>query len=169
MRMNINYSKVTPFLIFSENVEAFYDVWILGDNFAKEASPSLQALKRKSIASKLPLPYIFQHFNVCEYQAGTGFSGIAHMIHPLVQALNNHFRLPKYIIMMPDKDILTAFHANNINAALVMGSTIHYLIRQIDTFLERCRHDLESKRLGAIPPFETKVVWIRMLKRPQNL
>ena len=90
------------------------------------------------------------------------------MIHPLVQALNDNQRLPKYIIMFPDKDILTSLHKNNINAALVMGSTIHYLIKQIDSLLSRRTQQLEVRKPGALLPEETKIIWVRMLKRPSH-
>ena len=88
------------------------------------------------------------------------------MVHGVVKGLNDNHRLPRYILMIPDKDILTCLHKKNINAALVMGSTIHYLIKQIDMFLERRRQDLADKKKGALLLSDTKVVWVRMLKRP---
>ena len=136
-----------PFIHFVDNVEAFFDVWILGDNFTKEAEPVLQAFKRKALAANSSLPYMLQCYNVRVFYAGTGYSGAAQLIHPLVQALNAHHRLPKYIFMLPDKDLITALHDHNINAALVMGSTIHYLIKQIDLLIDRRQHDLEQRNL----------------------
>ena len=55
-----------------------------------------------------------------------------------------------------------------------MGSTLHYLIKQIDIFIDRRRCDLADKRPGALPPFTTKIIWVRMLKRssqdkPKNI
>ena len=46
-----------------------------------------------------------------------------------------------------------------------MGSTLHYLIKQIDTYIEHCWQDLQDKRPGALHPFDTKVIWVRMLRR----
>ena len=78
-------------------MEAFFDIWILGDNFVKEVVPSLQALKRKVIAAGggLLLPYIYQQYNVKDYHMGTGYSGISCMIHPLIQTLNDNHMVAK--------------------------------------------------------------------------
>ena len=115
------------------------------------------------------MPYIYQQYNVRDYHAGTRYSGISCMIYPLVQALNENHRLPKYIFMLPDKDILTTLHSHNINAALVMSSTVHYLIKQIDQLLERRRQDLEAKKPGALMKQDTVIIWVRMLKRPESI
>ena len=52
--------------------------------------PSLHTLRRRVVAAGggSLLPYIYQQYNMKDYHAGTGFSGISRMIHPLVQALN---------------------------------------------------------------------------------
>ena len=52
------------------------------------------------------MPYMQKFYNILDFSTGTGFSGIARMIHPLVQALNKNNHLPKYILLMPDRDIL---------------------------------------------------------------
>ena len=100
-----------------------------------------------------------------DFYAGAGYSGIARMLHPLIKALNQEHHLPKYILMLPDRDILLALNKNNINVALVMGSTLHYLIKQTDMCIERCRQDLQDKQPRALHPFDTKIIRVRMLKR----
>ena len=152
-------------LIIPENVHAIHDVWILGDHFVKDNINALYALKAKALACKAEIPLIFQHYNVLEFYTGSGFSGITQMLHPLIIALNQVPHLPKYIIILPDRDILVTLNKSNINAALVMASTLHYLIKQIDTYIEHRRQDLQDKQLGALHPFDTKVIWVRMLQR----
>ena len=140
-------------------------MWIIGNHFVKETINALYGLRNKAAANNNDAPYIFQRFNVKDFFAGTGYSGINRMIHPLVKALNENHHLPQYKIMLPDRDILTALHKSNINAALLMGSTLHYLIKQIDMFLERRKRDLLDKKPGALAKMETKVIWVRTLKR----
>ena len=38
--------------MLADNVEAFFDTWIVRDNFVKEANSSLQAIKNKVILQK---------------------------------------------------------------------------------------------------------------------
>ena len=92
-------------LIISENVRAIHDVWILGDHFVKDNINALYALKAKALARKAEISFIFQHYNVLEFYTGSGFSGITRMLHPLIKALNQVPHLPKYIIILPDRDI----------------------------------------------------------------
>ena len=78
---------------------------------------------------------------------------------------------PKYIIIIPDKDIITSLKCYNIGASVVMGAALHYLIRQFDILIDRWRVDLLDKKPGAIidEPDDKdsmpKIVWIQMLKK----
>ena len=122
--------------------------------------------------------------------------GLARIFNAFVEALNNRHRLPKYVIVVPDKDIITSLKNYNIGLTLVMGAALHYLIRQFDIQIQRRHLDLQDKKPGAIfsekciedngdeignpvlpdtksPEVklvmneqQTKFVWVRMLKRP---
>ena len=158
----------TLFNFLTDNIEAFYDIWILGDTLVKDTIDSLHALKRKAVAVNLPgnILFLLKMFNVRDYTSGSGYSGLACMLHPLVQGLNACHRLPKYILIMPDKDILVALHKNNINVALVILASLHYLIKQMDITISCRVQDLETKKLGALLKEDMKIIWIRMLKHP---
>ena len=69
------------------------------------------------------------------------------------------------MIMIVDWDILTSLACHNISSSLVLGSTLHYLIKQIDTILYRRRQELLQKKPGAVSKNPTKIIWVRMLKR----
>ena len=48
-----------------------------------------------------------------------------------------------------------------------MGSTLHYLIRQYDMILARCKQDLIDKKPGALPERDiTRIIWVHMIKCP---
>ena len=103
-----------------------------------------------------------------DYYTKSGITGIARMIAPLVEVFNDNRSdpLPKYIIMLPDNDIISSLKSKVIHTALVMGSTLHYLICQIDMLIDRHTQELIIKKPGAVLPDYPKVVWVRMLKRP---
>ena len=112
-------------------------------------------------------PYIFQQFNINDYKLGVGSSvkGTARLLNPLIDALNENELLPKMILIMPDKDLFMALKDRSFNTALVMGSTLHYLIKQMDLLIERRKHDMTVKKPGALPPPDwPKLIWVRMLK-----
>ena len=78
----------------------------------------------------MPLPYIFRYFNVCglHVSTGSGVKSAARLINPLVHALNEEPHLPKYVVVIPDKDVLQFLTAKGSTSAMVIGSTIHYII-----------------------------------------
>ena len=112
-------------------------------------------------------PFLFAHFNITRHYAGLALHGIARHINPLICALNEHKTLPKYILMIPDRDILTSMKtAKNFGVARIIGAVLHYLIKQIDLFIERRCQEAMQKKSGALMADHPKVVWMRMLKRP---
>ena len=88
-------------------VGAYNDIWIIGDYFLKDANAELQGLKKMSISKHLPQPYIHENFNVHTRYADLVIKGIARLLNPLVEILNFQHRLPKYIIVVPDKDLIS--------------------------------------------------------------
>ena len=68
--------------------------------------------------------------------------------------------------MIPDVDLINSMNVASYNTSRVIGSLIHYLIKQIDTLLTRRKEDLLDKKPGALSEEATKVIWVRMLKRP---
>ena len=131
--MNIKHLK--NILSIPDAVEAVYDVWLIGDTFLKESIGSLHALRDSAKVRNKDPPFLFQQFNIHDYCAGAAYSGIARMIHAFVQALNDRNRLAKYIIMVPDRDIVVSLLHKDIDSLYIMGAALHYLIRQIDIYL----------------------------------
>ena len=78
--------------------------------------------------------------------------GLARMLNPLVEVMNEHKRLPRFILVIPDKDLLQAIKrsASKFNPGVVMGAAVHYLIRQFDMLVERKKIDIFYKKPGAL-------------------
>ena len=57
---------------------------------------------------KLSMPYIFKQFNVQAFYntKSVALHGLARQLNPLLEALNERPRLPKYILLVPDRDII---------------------------------------------------------------
>ena len=99
----------------------------------------------------LEVPFLFNNFNISAWWPNLDTRGISHLITPLVEVMNDktHHRLVKYIIIIPDQDLLINMQANNFTAARVIGVVFHHMICQIDLFIERTKQDLLEKRVGA--------------------
>ena len=143
-------------------------MWLVGDHFLKEIIHAHHVLRQTALVKKQLLPFLFGYCNVKDYYTKAGITGIARMIAPLVEAFNDNRSdpLPKYIIMLPDNDIITSLKSKGIHTALVMRSTLHYLICQIDMLVDRHMQELVTKKPDAVLPDYPKIVWVRMLKCP---
>ena len=145
-------------------------MWILGDNFLKEAHSSLLDLRDKAAQRNLPVPFIFKQFNIRAFYTNKGFrTGINILLDPLAEALNKYHKLLKYMLVVPDKDLLSHLKWDN-GISVEIGASLHYLVKQQDLYLQRRKRELAQKKPGALIADDyPKIIWIRMLKRPQNL
>ena len=105
-----------------------------------------------------------------KYYYDSPILGLAKFTKPLVEAFNENKgkQLPKYI-MMPENDILTSLRNYKIETSLVMGVALHYLVKQVDLLIDRCLTGVREKKPGGIVEDYPKVIWIRMIKCPQNI
>ena len=147
-------------------VHAYFDAWIIGDAFLNEIGNTFFSMHNAAVLNKKQPPYLFQRFNVSAFFniVSSSVKGLACFINPLVEALNEKQKLPKFIIIIPDKDIISSTKVWEFGSSYVLGAAIHYIVRQIDILLERRKLDLFDKKPGVLLDEYPKVVSIRMLK-----
>ena len=158
-------------LCVPDDVKATDDIAMVGSDFLKDIWPALMALKTSEILQKKRhcIQYIFKFYNVKGFIANLAVKGLLKIVNPFIEALNEMYHLPKYNLILPDKDLITALSANRFDASYVMGTSLHYIIHQIDMFINRCKMELLDKKPGALVPEHPKIIWVRMLKRPKRL
>ena len=118
-----NISVLNSNFIFADNVEAYHDVWVLGDTFLKETVNSLIALNNSASSKHCTPPYLFQQYNVKPFYNVkiSAARGLACLLNPLLEALNEQARLPKYIIMIPDKYIIVETKSYGFGASYILA------------------------------------------------
>ena len=149
-------------------MEAYRSAWIIGDHFVRDTIQALYDMRNKAIASDQPQPFIFKHFNIHGfYTTASGVQNVTNrLIYAFIDALNTYHQLPQYLIVIPDKDLLVGPDKSAIS--IIMGAILHYIIKQIDLFIERRHTDLLAKKPGALLDDKfPKIVWVRMAKRPK--
>ena len=90
------------------------------------------------------------------------------MVNSLVEGLNKYTQLPRYIFMIPDKDVITSCLRDfDFGVNKILDDFLSYMFRQINKVIERRRIDLMYKRPGALPSsFEPRIIWVTMINRP---
>ena len=110
---------------FSDNIEAYHDLWVIGDDFLRETIDELFSL-RKTVRSRASYPYIFKNFNVRGYYVTSGITNIiCRVTHALVEALNERVKLPKYVLVVN----LTINHAHGTDRLVLFTGYLKVIIQ----------------------------------------
>ena len=117
-----------------------YDVWFIGDDFFHDIFSALQDLRSKARVAKKNPPYLYEYYNVFGYYS-TKSSGTRHTIgrilNALIVGLNTHDRLPRYVVLMLDKDLIDDINVFSDEAEDEIVECISWLFRQMEMYL--CR------------------------------
>ena len=122
---------------------------------------------------KIIKPYIIDYYNTQGLFKNPGADKFAstRMVNALIEAMNKKdARLPKYLIVIIDKDILADLilddQEQNDSDILrdFRKSTISF-VKLINSTLRRKRMDIYDKRPEAIASCDTKLIFVRMIRR----
>ena len=153
------------------NIKAIFDIWLLGDSFMKELWPVILASKAKAMVDKKPLPYLFNHYNLIPcYPTGMNLarSAICRMLNEFIANINEKDFLPRYVIIIPGKDIIESSRQAGFGCKVVFKKTLFWLMQQMETVLSLRKEDIKGKKQGALFAAEyfPKIVWMTMSIRP---
>ena len=93
--------------------------------------------------------------------------GMVHMINPFIEAFNNRMKLPKYVIWIPDVDILHQIDASR-NDGIFIQQCIDWLLCNIENLTSRREFQLFDTRPGALLAGSPKFIWVKVLKRKEE-
>ena len=94
-------------------------------------------MRAKAVAASRDQPYLYQYYNIFGYYLSplntTVRVGIARILNAFIEGLNDRDILPKYVIIIPDKDIIAASAPSvfNIGAGTVFDLTLEWLFSQL--------------------------------------
>ena len=111
-------------------------------------------------------PYILEYFNVHVFHLPTiagEESSVARIINTTDDAIYKHARLPKYLLVVMDKDLMRDVNMTDSAAPNVTQELMRYLVRQIDMLVRRTKGNFLEKKPGA--HINTKIIFIRMIRR----
>ena len=110
---------------------------------------------------------MYERYNVFSFfESPVAFDSYARMQNAFIEALNRRIRIPKYVIVLPDSNLVEASAYFQFGMAEILGICVNWLAKQFEKNLEIHREDLVSKRPGAIHTGETRFIWVSMIKRP---
>ena len=156
--------------LFPGDIQAFYDLWFVGDQFIKDNFNCFLDLSQQSdrqLINNTTEFYMRQFFNVKMVQKSGELptqSAMSRTLNALIDAVNRKdAKLPKYIVVMMDSDILRYLDMHDDDTAKMIPELVDWFVRQIHTVIRRKRIDILEKKPGA--GCTTKVIFVRMLRR----
>ena len=115
------------------------------------------------------LPYLMNNYNVIPRFAGSntvGKSLLATTLNEIIQGINEADHLPRYIIIMLDKDLIEFIQFGGFSCKVGFEHTIEWLSRMIENAINTRKEDLKLVKVGALEPGEPCIIWVKMLIRP---
>ena len=150
-------------------MRAIQSVICIGDEFLRGISSTMKGMKSDANLEKHVMLYLYQQYNFTMHHPrqmpGTRPS-IARILNALIKAFNEDELLPKYIIIMPDKDIISSINMFDYGITTLIETNINWLLDQMARTIITRREDLKNKRSGTAPAFLPRVFWVEMLQRP---
>ena len=143
---------------------------MLGDNFLKEIFSAFESIKLQAQRNPEAVPlYIQEFFNVKKFEntraSGTK-SATGRMINSLIDAVNTEKILPKYLLIIPDKDITNDFSDVFLDGmGPALQDLVSWFVCQIDMIIRRRRATLLEKKPRVLYGYATKIIYVRMLRR----
>ena len=132
-------------------MKAIHDIWFVGDSFLKMLSDVFDSVKQNAKRPDAAVPFMLNYFNIfCYYQQIT--SGVKHatarILNSLIEGLNTRPRLPKVLIVMPNKDLIGDINVFEFGAHRVIADAVRYLVRQINMLINHKKLELQDKKPG---------------------
>ena len=155
--------------IIAADVKALDDCWLVGDEFLKTIHRNLQDWKSDNAVDNLPTPFLYSAYNIMAWYKSSlpQQPHIAHMLNAFLEAMNASPKLPKYIIIIPDSDIIKGTRHLDFGVVCMLEEQVKWLMAQIFKYILRRCDDLQNKRPGALPNSEyPRIFWVLMMKRP---
>ena len=122
--------------VFSDPVKPIRILWIVGDGFFRSAYSELQSMKTGN--DPKVWPYIYQQFQLKPYfqkSAGTSDGATYKLHNSLAEALNAENRLPEYVLIFPDRDIILDINYFKPGNHTLIKLSLNWLAKEIDKSL----------------------------------
>lgn len=163
-------------------MEALFDVWFVGDTSLNSSSQAFKDMQLKAKAvikfnedehlHKEVIPYFYEYYNVSMYtQLGSAGvrSVLGRILNSLLEAINKRPRLPRYVILLLDKDVIDEVNIWEPEAAVSknFNSIIMWLCRQVNILIKCKRLEISSICPVAVFGEDPRIIFIKVLRRTE--
>ena len=144
----------------------------MGDCFLYDTFTSYKAICTRATIENKQAPFMHDYYDV-SFQFTRPLSGIKYVetriYNAIVDEMNSNQRLPKYILIAIDKDLIESLKSFDFGAQILMEDAVSWLVEKLDKALYWRKEDIRSKKPGALTgPGEPRLIFINIIDRPRN-
>ena len=172
LKCNVTRSLRKTLPIISGEVTALRSVWLIDDDFLTEMYPIFAKMKNRAKISNRSVPFLFDYYNITCFTTNplsVLTDTMTRIVNCVIKGLNESARLPRFIIVIPDLDVVRHVNEFGKGMTVVNRAAIKWIINQITRAVTAKHEDLVKKRPGVvISVTEPKFVWVKMVQRPMQ-
>ena len=116
------------------------------------------------------IPYLYEYYNIVPLYAAiasTTKSVIVRTFNEFVVELNKKNKLPRYVVILLDKDVIEAVNFDEFGMGQILFEQVDWLAKNMETVLDLRKEDIKYKNPGALwSNAEPRIIWVKMLTRP---
>ena len=121
----------------------------------------------------MALPYLEQFYNVQGFYTTISdlkTNASSRIINSLIDALNAEDRLPRFLVIVIDKDMAVDFNDLDYDISKEFESVTNWLTRQVEIVVHRKKTQILARKPGAIgAESDPTVIYIDMIERPKTM
>ena len=161
-------------ILLAGPIPAQKSLWMIGDDFLQSTSNELFDMKNHPIPEMRILPYIVDNYNVEILTEPVHLlmkSFLGQIDNSIVKGLNEIRPpyIPRYILMVIDKDLIASLGFFDYGVTRAIEDKLKWIIEDINERINDRKKELLELKPGAVSSAsEPRVVWIHMIKRPDN-
>ena len=124
-------------------------------------------LKREAVHNRQKVPYIYEYYNVSCFTSAPDalvLDILARFVNCLIKALNDMSKLPRFIVVVPETDILQFVNFSQQGTRYVCREAISWIVAQMARAIDAKKDQLLRKKAGAVIANEPKIVWVKAVK-----
>ena len=127
------------YFVDNSNVVPISDIWFIGDSFVNDYYHALPMMVTQARKDKSDPPDIYKQYTVKCFTSSpsTKMESVpARIVNSIVKALNDTHKLPRFIIIIPDWDLLRYFDHSTYGVEAVTHCVVGWMISNIIKAIE---------------------------------
>ena len=154
------YENIWYFLQMAQ--QPFFDAWFISDNFMKESSSTLAAIRESAKKNNEHL-YLQEYYNLSTGYRLTSCGvklSFTRMINSLIDMINQKHKLPCYLVVLMDCDVLTDIDVFSDEVIPMVHALVNWMVKQTDMIIRRKKAELLDRKPGGLFENHPTVIFV---------